>query len=41
MDVDRPADITWVLRAGSGSPSFWEKMGFRKSEVAMEIVRKG
>jgi N-acetylglutamate synthase-like GNAT family acetyltransferase len=41
MDVDDPANITWVLRAGRGSPGFWEKMGFRKSDVAMEIVRKG
>jgi predicted acetyltransferase/N-acetylglutamate synthase-like GNAT family acetyltransferase len=40
MDVDHPANITWVLRAGRDSPGFWEKMGFRKSEVAMEIVRK-
>jgi len=40
MDVDDPGKITWVLRAGRGSESFWEKMGFRKSETAMEIVRK-
>ena len=40
MDVEHPANITWVLRAGRGSPGFWEKMGFRKSDVAMEIVRK-
>ena len=31
--------ITWVLRAGHGSEGFWEKMGFRSSEVAMEKVR--
>ncbi len=41
MDVDQPANITWVLRAGRGSTGFWEKMGFRASETAMEIVRKG
>jgi GNAT superfamily N-acetyltransferase len=41
MDVDQPANITWVLRAGRGSSGFWEKMGFRKSETAMEIVRRG
>ena len=40
MDVDRPANITWVLRAGRGSTGFWEKMGFKKSETAMEIVRR-
>jgi len=39
MDVDAPQQITWVLRAGRGATGFWEKMGFRKSEVAMEIVR--
>lgn len=40
MDVDHPANITWVLRAGLGSTVFWEKMGFTKSETAMEIVRR-
>src|SRR4249919_2448832 len=40
MDVDQPANITWVLRAGRDSPGFWEKMGFRRSDVAMEVVRK-
>jgi predicted N-acetyltransferase YhbS len=32
--------ITWVLRAGRGSPGFWEKMGFKASEVAMERERQ-
>lgn len=32
--------ITWVLRAGRGSRSFWEKMGFKASEVAMEKTRR-
>ena len=41
MEVDDPEKITWVLRAGRGSVPFWEKMGFSKSETAMEIVRKG
>lgn len=41
MEVDDPDKITWVLRAGRGSLPFWEKMGFRKSETAMEVVRKG
>jgi GNAT superfamily N-acetyltransferase len=40
MDVDDPGGITWVLRAGRGSVPFWEKMGFRKSDTAMEIVRR-
>jgi len=31
--------ITWLLRAGHNSEGFWEKMGFRTSEVAMERVR--
>jgi ribosomal protein S18 acetylase RimI-like enzyme len=33
------AGITWILRAGRGSNRFWEKMGFKVSEVAMERVR--
>jgi N-acetylglutamate synthase-like GNAT family acetyltransferase len=40
MEVDEPGAITWVLRAGRGAVPFWEKMGFTKSETAMEIVRK-
>jgi GNAT superfamily N-acetyltransferase len=40
MEVDEPGAITWVLRAGRGAVPFWEKMGFAKSETAMEIVRK-
>ncbi|MFY9611808.1 MAG: GNAT family N-acetyltransferase [Blastocatellia bacterium] len=41
MDVEEPENITWVLRAGRGSDGFWEKMGFQKSETAMEMVRRG
>jgi len=41
MEVDDPEKITWVLRAGRrSSVPFWEKMGFSKSDTAMEIVRK-
>jgi ribosomal protein S18 acetylase RimI-like enzyme len=32
--------ITWVLRAGRDSRGFWEKLGFRASEVAMEKERQ-
>jgi N-acetylglutamate synthase-like GNAT family acetyltransferase len=39
MDVQAPQQITWVLRSARESTGFWEKMGFRKSDVAMEIVR--
>ena len=31
--------ITWILRAGRGSNGFWERVGFRPSETAMERVR--
>ena len=37
--IGEDAGITWVLRAGHGSNRFWEKMGFKPSEVAMERVR--
>ncbi|HJU54804.1 MAG TPA: GNAT family N-acetyltransferase [Pyrinomonadaceae bacterium] len=31
--------ITWVLRAGRSSRGFWEKLGFKASEIAMEKIR--
>ena len=37
--ISEDAGITWVLRAGRGSEGFWEKIGFKASEVAMERVR--
>jgi N-acetylglutamate synthase-like GNAT family acetyltransferase len=33
-------EITWVLRAGRGSGGFWEKIGFKRSEIAMEKTRR-
>ena len=35
---DNP-NITWVLRARPGSEGFWEKLGFIRSDMAMERVR--
>lgn len=32
-------NITWVLRAGRDSRDFWEKLGFKASEIAMERIR--
>ncbi len=37
--IGNDVGITWVLRAGHGSSPFWEKVGFARSEVAMERVR--
>lgn len=33
------AGITWVLRAGRESGAFWERVGFKRSTIAMEKVR--
>jgi len=40
MDLSLPdGSVTWVLRSARGSEGFWQKMGFRPSTCAMEIVR--
>lgn len=36
---DGNSSITWVLRAGRGSEGFWEKIGFKTSNIAMERER--
>jgi predicted GNAT family acetyltransferase len=33
-------EITWVLRAGGESPTFWDRQGFKRSQIAMEKVRE-
>jgi len=40
MSGDPDERITWVLRAGRNSTTFWERLGFSKSAIAMERVRK-
>lgn len=37
--INDDTGITWVLRSAPDSIKFWEKMGFKTSEVAMERVR--
>ena len=37
--INEDAGITWLLRAGRGSSGFWERVGFKSSESAMERVR--
>jgi len=40
MDIPvPPGRITWVLRAGRGSEEFWRRLGFMRSECAMELPR--
>ncbi len=40
MQGDVGGDITWVLRAGRDSRGFWQRLGFRTSNIAMERVRR-
>ena len=40
MAEDEDGAVTWVLRAGRDSRGFWEKLGFTKSEIAMEKTRR-
>src|SRR5687767_6805280 len=40
MRCDNPDQITWVLRSRAESRGFWESLGFRASETAMEIIRR-
>ena len=37
--INDDTGITWVLRSAPDSIKFWEKVGFKSSEVAMERVR--
>ncbi len=37
--IKEDTGITWMLRAGRGSSGFWERLGFKSSEIAMERVR--
>jgi predicted GNAT family acetyltransferase len=39
LTEDSP-EITWVLRAGNNSSTFWEKQGFGRSDIAMEMTRQ-
>ena len=41
MKGDPECNITWILRAGRGSAGFWQRLGFKPSEIAMERVRQG
>src|SRR4030095_5628860 len=41
MDVQvPPGQLTWVLRAGHGSENFWSRLGFTRSDCAMELPRR-
>jgi ribosomal protein S18 acetylase RimI-like enzyme len=41
MDVQAPpGQLTWVLRAGHGSEEFWRRLGFARSQCAMELPRR-